>query len=278
METTFALQWTTGSASNGIAGYGGVPATAGVNSGDGVNFFQIGRFNQSGTSFDGSYGNIDGVDYLDQQAICFKAAASVKPPVAVNVPAGRRLDLACDESLADYQIIFLAPENNQTVTLTSSGESAGLTVTTSQQTNQATATLNWTPTTAAEGKVTFTASDGVDSTVVPVTYAYHGSCCTAGSAEIWNPITGSIVGPLVNGTLRAIPCEPAPLVDMKLSNMGPGGVTRHRQKECEAPYFLFGDVDGDIFPNKKKLVNGLYGFRCATNATTTEITFTQACP
>ena len=65
------MQWTTGSASNGVNGFGGYPATAGANKGDGENYALIGRFDHEGSDFDGSGGNSDGVSYLDYKKFCF---------------------------------------------------------------------------------------------------------------------------------------------------------------------------------------------------------------
>ena len=106
------------------------------------------------------------------------------------------------------------------------------------------------------------------------------------SAEIWDPTTNAIVGPLDNmGTycltsynLRAVTCdETAPLVDMRLSNTATNAQIR-RQKETLAPYFLWGDDTlGDIFPNQKKLPNGPYRLRVTIDGVDTDYTFTQAC-
>ena len=43
------MQWTTGDASQGAGGFGGVPATVGVNSGNGTDYIQIGLFDQAGS-------------------------------------------------------------------------------------------------------------------------------------------------------------------------------------------------------------------------------------
>lgn len=277
------MRWTTGDI-DGIDGFG-APATVGANKGDGVKFFQIGRFDQPGPSYDGANGNNDGVDSLDQKSICFNGSGNNIPPVATNVPSGGRLELACGASLLNYAIIFIAPEYDQSVTVTTTGVSSGPTVTPTLQTNQATATVNWMPTTAAEVTVTFMANDGIDDTVVAVTFSSPGPCCAAPSAEIWNPTTDTIVGPLVTGesyclgnyNLRVVLRDSAPMVDMKLYDKG-SGVTQHRQKEYEAPYYLWGDVDGDVDANKKALANGMYGFRFSANSLTTETNFTQDCP
>jgi hypothetical protein len=66
------MDWTTGSASDGVDGFGGVPATVGANKGSGGEFFQIGRFNRAGSEYLGTSG-ISGVDYLDNKSFCFDA-------------------------------------------------------------------------------------------------------------------------------------------------------------------------------------------------------------
>ena len=44
----------------GSGGFGGTPATVGANRGDGVDFFQIGRFDHAGADYDGPGGNANG--------------------------------------------------------------------------------------------------------------------------------------------------------------------------------------------------------------------------
>jgi hypothetical protein len=129
------MEWTTGSASRGVSGFGGVPATVGVNNGDGVKFSQIGRFNSPGSG-------ITGIDLLDGQTICFSAGLEVEniPPVAIGVP----VDLACDEAVDDLAITFSAPESDQTVTLTVTAD-PGVTVVTNDGIQTAMATINWDP-------------------------------------------------------------------------------------------------------------------------------------
>ncbi|MFN7022728.1 MAG: nidogen-like domain-containing protein, partial [Phycisphaerales bacterium] len=45
------MQWTTGSASGGVGGFGGFPATVGLNNGDGVRYSQLGRFDHEGVDY-----------------------------------------------------------------------------------------------------------------------------------------------------------------------------------------------------------------------------------
>jgi hypothetical protein len=67
------MEWTTGSASGGTNGFGGSPATVGVNKGDGVNYALVGRFDAPGTCYDGPFGDNDCVSYLNNKRYVFDA-------------------------------------------------------------------------------------------------------------------------------------------------------------------------------------------------------------
>jgi hypothetical protein len=67
------MQWTTGDASSGSGGFGGTPATVGVNKGDGVKYALVGLFDHAGTDYDGPGGANDGVGYLTGQYYTFDA-------------------------------------------------------------------------------------------------------------------------------------------------------------------------------------------------------------
>jgi hypothetical protein len=67
------MQWTTGDASGGSGGFGGVPATVGVNHGDGIKYALVGRFDHAGSDYDGPGGGNDGVSYLDDKLFIFDA-------------------------------------------------------------------------------------------------------------------------------------------------------------------------------------------------------------
>jgi len=83
------MDWTTGDASSGVGGFGGTPATVGINAGDGVNFFQLGRFDQTGNAYDGPGGTSDGVDFLDNTRQCFLTGTiDNTPPIFINSPTG----------------------------------------------------------------------------------------------------------------------------------------------------------------------------------------------
>jgi gliding motility-associated-like protein len=70
------MQWTTGAASSGIGGFGGVPATVGANEGDGISYIQFGRFDHAGTDYDGPVGSTDGISWLDYQSFKFSTCVT----------------------------------------------------------------------------------------------------------------------------------------------------------------------------------------------------------
>ncbi len=126
------MQWTTGAASSGVGGFGGTPATVGVNKGDGVNFVQIGRFDQPGLAYDGPYGLNDGVSFLDNKSYFFNSCGTNNnlPPIVQDATGGGS---ACGDTiricaLGDtlvYTTSFLAPENTQSITVNGSAPSLG---------------------------------------------------------------------------------------------------------------------------------------------------------
>ncbi|MBI1838138.1 MAG: T9SS type A sorting domain-containing protein [Flavobacteriia bacterium] len=125
------MNWTTGDASNGVGGFGGSPATVGVNQGDGVNYFQVGTFDALGTAFDGPYNNADQIDFLDNQEIYFNLAnLGNVPPLIMNEFICDTIDVYTGDTLKKslyideitFTIGVTTPELNQNVTavLTSS--------------------------------------------------------------------------------------------------------------------------------------------------------------
>jgi hypothetical protein len=156
------MQWTTGDASNGVGGFGGIPATVGVNTGDGVNFFQIGRFGVPGNAYDGPGGNTDGVDYLDGSSFCFFVGQQGNnvPPVFLNPPT-ECLHATVGVPL-NFNIQAIGPEINQTVSIgVNSGGLANFT-SSSVDGNPAVASATFRPDASQLGgpyNVTFTATD-----------------------------------------------------------------------------------------------------------------------
>jgi gliding motility-associated-like protein len=112
------MQWTTGSASQGVNGFGGVPATVGANRGNNVNFFQIGRFDHPGTDYNGAT-IPSGISWLDYKTFYFDICNSTNvPPIASGVAACDTFKICALGDTADFIFTFLSPELNQTTTLT----------------------------------------------------------------------------------------------------------------------------------------------------------------
>ena len=111
------MQWTTGNASGGSGGFGGIPATVGINKGNSVNYVQIGRFNQNNSSYDGPGGAHDGVNYLDNQCVSFNVSnANNIPPSITGLPANNTVNLSCGQTV-NLSMVAIAPEVNQNVTV-----------------------------------------------------------------------------------------------------------------------------------------------------------------
>ena len=108
------------------------------------------------------------------------------------------------------------------------------------------------------------------------------SCCEATTYYLWNAATNTPDTPIVNGESYCInykyniearvSCQTLP-VGMKI--WPEGGSTIARQKEYEAPYFLWGNNAADVLPNKKPLPAGVYHLSNLDGGD--KITFTQTC-
>jgi len=113
------MQWTTGGASGGVNGFGGVPATAGANKGDGVGYFLISRFDHPGNDFDGALGNPDGISWLDYKSFAFDACnVGNIPPIPDGVSSCDTFTICSIGDTADISINFLSPETNQSTSIT----------------------------------------------------------------------------------------------------------------------------------------------------------------
>ena len=113
------MQWTTGSASGGVNGFGGTPASVGANQGNGIDYIQFGRFDQPGTAYDGPFGLNDGVSFLDDQYFSFSTDITTAnvPPVISGQSVCDSLIL-CVGQPALFEMVFLSPEPNQITTPT----------------------------------------------------------------------------------------------------------------------------------------------------------------
>jgi len=113
------MQWTTGSASSGVNGFAGTPATVGANLGDGTSFIQFGRFDHAGSDYDGPFNDADGISWLDYTNFNFNSdVVTGAGNIAPIVPSGSLCDTlyVCAGSNAYLQ--FLSPEATQTTDLT----------------------------------------------------------------------------------------------------------------------------------------------------------------
>jgi Nidogen-like len=154
------MSWTTGDASGGSGGYGGSPATVGVNKGDGIDYFNIGRFDHPGSDYAGPDG-ISGVDWLDDQQFCFNVGAEFnQPPVPIDFPAGNTITVFVGETM-NLPVGFIGPEADQTVhTDVVDGGLANFSYV-SADGNPSTIAMEFTPTAAQIGDhvIHFTATD-----------------------------------------------------------------------------------------------------------------------
>ena len=160
------MSWTTGSASGGIGGFFGAPATVGINAGNGIDYATLGRFDRPGTFYGGPSVDSNGISYLDCQNFCLNVSnVGNICPVAQNFPGGS-VNITAGNLYAS-QYAFTAPEIGQITAGGVSGVPPGMTVTI---TNGLTTTfdVSWTPACAQAGTylVCFT---GVDNAAAPCT-------------------------------------------------------------------------------------------------------------
>lgn len=127
------MQWTTGDASDGVNGFPdpttppAIPATVGINEGNGIDYYLIGRFGVPGASYDGPLGNDDGVSWLNGKKFYFNAC----PPVGSNLEPISTLIGYCDtlkvcgNDTLYIKNTFLAPEITQNVAITATCATLG---------------------------------------------------------------------------------------------------------------------------------------------------------
>ncbi len=112
------MNWTTGDASGGVDGFGGTPATCGVNQGNGIDYFQIGLYDTATSSWDGPYGAVDGIYSLSNQSFNFNVCNSDNtPPIAVANYVCDTLTL-CEGDTGYINAGYLSPEPNQSTSIT----------------------------------------------------------------------------------------------------------------------------------------------------------------
>lgn len=133
-----SMQWTTGDASQGTNGFGGIPSTVGVNYGDGINYLQIGRYIDSTFAYDGPYGADDGIQSLSNQSFAFNVCVNNfnVPPILSGEYICDTIQLCVGDTFV-YNANFIAPEISQSNTVTINDHGMGGVSLVTTQGNQA---------------------------------------------------------------------------------------------------------------------------------------------
>ena len=202
------MQWTTGGASQGVGGFGGIPASVGANHGNGVDYMQFGRFDHAGTDYDGPLGANDGVSFLDNQYFRFSTDVTQAnvPPVITGQSACDTITLCVNETTT-LEVSFLSPEPDQiTVPAVSAPTFTGpVTVVSSTNGLNAQITVEVTPEMADVGYqvITFTGTDNgvpVGTSILNVVIeVISAASMEPGSASVCSDGTPVDMYALING-------------------------------------------------------------------------------
>jgi gliding motility-associated-like protein len=219
------MQWTTGDASMGVGGFGGVPSTVGINKGDGVNYIQIGRFDQPGAAYDGGYGANDGVSWLDNQSFYFNSCNSTNiAPIVSGLSNCDTLHVCATGDTLILNGLFLSPEIGQTTTISINlGGTPGASILTNTPGNSAVGQvmLIASPANAGNNTITFTATD--DGTPVGVsTITVNVFVDTTGLAAFNPVISGDLT--FCNGDSSTLSVSPT-TYDSYIWNTGSTGTS-----------------------------------------------------
>jgi gliding motility-associated-like protein len=190
------MQWTTGDASSGVGGFGGSPATVGVNRGNGIDFIQIGQFDAPGTAYDGPFGNVDQVSWLDNQTfyfdVCNNGSGNNLPPILNSAQVCDTVTL-CIGDTTSIAATFLSPEQGQITNATMTGN--GLNVVSNTSGNPA----------VIVGVFTASASNtGYNS--ITITGTDNGTPAATTTASV---VINVIASPAINFTMSPTPPQPA---------------------------------------------------------------------
>ncbi|MEO0403242.1 MAG: FG-GAP-like repeat-containing protein, partial [Bacteroidota bacterium] len=154
------MGWTTGQASGGTDGFGGSPATVGINSGNGIDFVLLGLFNEDTDNYDGPGGNNDGVNYIEDGCFEFDVTnAQNFPPVALGFPADNSINICFGET-ENISLSFTGPETNETVSVTTNTNGwSGASILSNTSGNPATVDLELTGDAEGTYTISFAATD-----------------------------------------------------------------------------------------------------------------------
>lgn len=201
------MQWTTGAASMGVDGFGGVPSTVGINKGDGVNYIQIGRYDQPGSTYDGGYGNNDGVDWLDYKSFYFNSCSGTNlAPIASGINSCDTITICGVDDTLIIDALFLSPEIGQNTTISVNTYGVpGISVLNNTPGNSASAQVMIISDNANAGNhiITFTATDnGVPAGITTVNVNLYVDVASA--ITFYPVITGNLSMCLGDSTLLSV--------------------------------------------------------------------------
>lgn len=229
------MQWTTGDASGGLNGFGGNPATVGVNRGNGTDYIQIGQFDAPGTTYDGPFGAIDQVSWLDNQTfyfnVCNNGSGNNLPPIINSDDVCDTIWICVGDSV-NLGAIFLAPEQGQSTSIVLSTSSTGLNIFSNTSGNPASVSASFTG-----------LASNVGTNVITVTGTDNGSPAAATSSAI---IVQVVNNPVVSFT----PSPPSPSVapiNVQFNAYTPGAISW---------YWDFGDGDTSTLENPQHVFTG----------------------
>lgn len=229
------MQWTTGDASGGTNGFGGNPATVGVNRGNGTDYIQIGQFDAPGTAYDGPFGASDQVSWLDNQTfyfnVCNNGSGNNLPPIINSDDVCDTMWICVGDTL-DLGAIFLAPEQGQGTNITMTTSSSGLNVISNTGGNPATISAEF---------VGSVSNLGVN--LITVTGTDNGTPPAATSSTI---IIAVVNNPTVSFSANPPSPQVAPIA-VQFTAATPGAVTWH---------WDFGDGDTSNLENPQHTFNG----------------------
>ena len=209
------MQWTTGAASQGVNGFGGISATVGVNRGDGISHAQVGRFALNDSSYGGPYADTSGISWLDSTHFYLNTTNAGVPPI---IGSG----FACDSivvqvnSSSSHQMVVIAGAPGQAVNCTSvcPGIASYQQVPTvpGEQTN---VVFNLTPDASEVGQhlITFTA---INDDVVPLTSTY----------QVLVEVVPALSTGLGDAGAEVFTIAPNPSVDQSIITLAPGSDIR----------------------------------------------------
>lgn len=109
-----AMQWASADSSGGSMGFNGIPATVGVNRGDGSSHAIISRFSLPGLTYYGPTSATNGLYWLEGKSFILNTCVTEKniPPVIIN-PGQCDTFNVCRYDSTSYAISFLCAEQGQ---------------------------------------------------------------------------------------------------------------------------------------------------------------------